>query len=195
MKRELRKRLSFNVEALLFQVYRFFKIQAIFYIERLTLIDICVTIIKIFISIGCVMTDLELTKKIFEHDGFVKLTGLKIVEATEERAVVEVNITDAHRNASGSVQGGMLYSIADFAFAVLANYKHPLTVTQVGQISYIKAAYTDKVRAIATERVHVGHNCVSEVVIEDDKGETVCICSFNGFVKNTDKEELKKKYQ
>ncbi len=141
------------------------------------------------------MNDLELTKRIFEDDGFVKLAGVEIVELTEEKAVVAANISAEHLNANGSVQGGMLYTVADFAFAVLGNYKHPMTVTQVGQISYIKAAFTNRITATATERVRAGHNTVCEVAIEDDKGQVVCICTFNGFVKDIDKQILKEKYQ
>ncbi len=140
------------------------------------------------------MTDLELIKRFFEGDGFVKLAGIEIVEVTAEKAVVKAKITDAHRNANGAVQGGMLYTLADFAFAVLGNHNHPVTVTQVGQISYVKAAMTDEVTATAIESVRAGHTTISQVVIHDDKGQTVCVCTFNGFVKDVDKEELKAKF-
>lgn len=139
------------------------------------------------------MTDLEFVNKFFEKDGFVKLAGYEIVEVDDEKAVVKAKITDMHRNANGSVQGGMLYGIADFAFAVLGNFIHPITVTQMGQISYVKAAFTDEITATAKEKVRSGHTTVSEVVIRDDKGQIVCICTFNGFVKDVDKEELKEK--
>ncbi len=141
------------------------------------------------------MTDLEMVKRFFDDDGFVKLTGYEIVEVNDEKAVVKAKITDMHRNANGSVQGGMLYGIADFAFAVLGNCKHPVTVTQMGQISYVKAAFTEEITAIATEKVRSGHTTVSEVLIYDDKGQIVCACSFNGFVKDVDKETLKAKYE
>ncbi len=141
------------------------------------------------------MTDLELTKKFFEGDGFVKLAGIEIVEVDEKKAVVKARVDDRHRNANGAVQGGMLYTLADFAFAVLGNHIHPVTVTQVGQISYVKAAYTDEVTATATETVRAGHTTVSQVIITDEKGQTVCICTFNGFVKDVDKEEMKAKYE
>ncbi len=140
------------------------------------------------------MTDLELTKRFFEDDGFVKLAGIEILEATAEKAVVWAKIDDRHRNANGAVQGGMLYTLADFAFAVLGNHIHPVTVTQVGQISYVKAAMTDEVTATATEKVRAGHTTISEVVIRDKAGQTVCVCTFNGFVKDVDKEALKEKY-
>ncbi len=141
------------------------------------------------------MTDFQLTKRIFEDDGFVKLAGVEIVEVDEKKAVVAANISAQHLNANGSVQGGMLYTVADFAFAVLGNYNHPMTVTQVGQISYVKAAFTNRIIATATERVRSGHNTVCEVIITDDKGTVVCVCSFNGFVKDVDREQLKEKYE
>lgn len=141
------------------------------------------------------MTDLELTKRFFQDDGFVKLAGIEIVEVTAEKAVVKAKIDDRHRNANGSVQGGMLYTLADFAFAVLGNHNHPVTVTQVGQISYVKAAITDEVTATARESVRSGHTTVCQVTVQDDKGQTVCICNFNGFVKDVDKETLKEKYE
>ncbi len=136
------------------------------------------------------MENLEWTKKFFEGDGFVKLAGIEIVTADEEKAVVKAKIDDRHRNANGAVQGGMLYTLADFAFAVLGNHNHPVTVTQVGQISYVKAAYTEEVTATAREKVRSGHTTVCEVTVQDDKGQVVCVCSFNGFVKDTPKEIL-----
>ncbi len=160
---------------------------SVFCMERLTLPRICDTINKILFK-GRDMTNLEWVNKFFERDGFVKLAGVEIVEVDEQKAVVRAKISDDHRNANGAVQGGMLYTLADFAFAVLGNYKHPVTVTQVGQISYVKAAMTDEVIATAVERVRSGHTTVSEVTIQDQAGQTVCVCTFNGFVKDIERK-------
>ncbi len=141
------------------------------------------------------MTNAELIIKHFEKDGYVKLSGIKLVELTEEKAVASAKIGKEHLNANGSVQGGMLYTLADFAFAVHANFLHPATVTQGGHIQYVRAAITDEITATAKETVRVGHNTISEVVIRDGKGEIVCVCSFNGFVKDIDREILRKKYE
>ncbi len=129
------------------------------------------------------MTDLERIKDFFEKDGFVNLAGIEIVEATGEKAVVKAKISDCHRNAAGAVQGGMLYTLADFAFAVLSNFIHPVTVTQVGQISYVRAAMTDEVVATAREITRSGHTSICQVTICDESGQTVCVANFNGFVK------------
>ena len=141
------------------------------------------------------MTNKELTCKIFEHDGFVKLTGAEVISLTESSAIVRARIGEEHQNANGCVQGGMLYTVADFAFALLGNYLHPVTVTQSGQISYIRAAYTSVITATAKEIVRAGHNTVSEVIVRDEQDQIVCVCTFNGFVKDVDRKELQKKYE
>lgn len=141
------------------------------------------------------MIDAELTKKIFEHDRFVKLIGAEIVELSAQRAVVRAPITENCFNANGAAQGGMLYTLADFAFAVHANHIHPMTVTQGGHIQYVRAAKPPYVVAEARETVRAGHNTVSEVILRDESGEIVCVCTFNGFVKDVDEQVLAEKFK
>lgn len=126
---------------------------------------------------------LQKLQAFFAKDYFVELTGIELVEVTNERAVARAKIGKQHLNGNGCVQGGMLYTLADFTFAVLGNYLHPLTVTQGGHITYIRPAYTDEIIATATETERAGHNSISEVIIKDQQGQTVCVCNFNGFIK------------
>ena len=126
---------------------------------------------------------MEKIRQFFEKDRFVALSGIVIESVSEEEAVVSAEINENHLNANGSVQGGMLYTLADFAFAVLGNYKHPATVTQVGSISYIRPALTKKITATARETERAGHTCICEVTIKNDEDKTVCVAHFNGFVK------------
>ncbi len=122
-------------------------------------------------------------RKFFEGDKFVKLAGIKIQSVDETRAVISAEIKDEHLNANGFVQGGMLYTLADFAFAVLGNFLHTQAVTQGGHVQYLRPAKTSYITATATEIEHVGHNTVSQVIVRDDKDQIVCVCHFNGFVK------------
>ncbi len=141
------------------------------------------------------MTDVELTKRIFSHDRFVKLIGAEILELDAEKAMVRAPITENCFNANGSAQGGMLYTLADFAFALHANHIHPMTVTQCGHIDYVRAAKPPYVVATAREKVRAGHNTVSEVILCDEAGEIVCVCTFNGFVKDVDEVTLAEKFK
>lgn len=126
----------------------------------------------------------EQVKAFLSKDAYVQLSGIEIAEVTEAYAVATAKIEPRHLNGNGCVQGGMLYTIADFAFALLSNYLHPITVTQSGKIDYLRAGYTDRIKATAREKIRVGRNTVCEVVIQDAKDEVLCICSFNGFVKD-----------
>lgn len=125
----------------------------------------------------------EALKQFFDKDEYAKLSGIEIEEISTEQVVCKAKIDSRHLNANGFVQGGMLYTIADFCFAVLGNYLHPATVTQGGQIQYIRPANTTTLTATAKETVRAGHTCLCDVTICDDKGEMVCVCHFNGFVK------------
>lgn len=131
------------------------------------------------------MTKEELTKKFFEKDQFAKSLGIEIRSIDEQRSEVGVSVKQEYLNANGCVQGGMLYTVADFAFAVLANYLHPMTVTQGGHIQYLRPAYTKAVKGVARESARNGHNCVGEVILYDDSDEVLCVCNFTGFVKET----------
>ena len=134
--------------------------------------------------------DLETIRRFFEKDKFVALSGIEIESVTDEEAVVSAQINENHFNANGSVQGGMLYTIADFAFAVIANCKHPVTVTQVGNISYIRPGLTKKITAVAKETERAGRTCLCEVVVKDEENKTLCIAHFNGFIKEIDENKL-----
>ncbi len=134
------------------------------------------------------MTEEGYVREFFKGDKLVELLGIKIVVVDEDKAVIRAEIKPEHLNANGFVQGGMLYTVADFAFAVLSNHKHPATVTQGGQIQYLLPADTAYIKAVATETTRAGRNTVSEVLLYDDKDRIVCTCHFNGFVKDVERE-------
>lgn len=136
------------------------------------------------------MKNVELLKKFFTKDKYVALSGITIDEVDEDSAVVSVQLGEKHCNANGFAQGGLIYTLADFAFAVLSNYKHPATVTQCGNISYLRPATGEKLTATAREVERAGHHNVCEVLIKNDSGKTVAIAQFNGFIKEMEEEEL-----
>lgn len=127
----------------------------------------------------------ELTRQFFENDQFAKTLEIEIRSIDNQSSEVGVSVKKEYLNANGCVQGGMLYTVADFAFAVLTNYLHPMTVTQGGHIQYLRPAYTQKIKAVAKETARNGHNCVGEVILYGDAEEILCVCNFTGFVKET----------
>lgn len=140
------------------------------------------------------MQDITWLKNFFKADKFVEHAGIQIEGVDGEKAVITAKVEEKHLNANGCVQGGMLYTLADFAFAVLGNYLHPFTVTQSGNIHYLRPAYTSKITATARETACSGHTSLCEVEIVGEEGKTLCVCHFTGFIKQTDREELINKY-
>ena len=59
--------------------------------------------------------------KIFEKDRFAKTSGIRLLEASPGYAKAEMVINENHLNAVGVVQGGAIFTLADFTFAVASN--------------------------------------------------------------------------
>ena len=57
----------------------------------------------------------------FSKDKFATGNGMYIVSVTEGDASCALDITGEHLNAVGAVQGGAVFTLADFAFAVATN--------------------------------------------------------------------------
>lgn len=121
--------------------------------------------------------------KFFKADQFVEYAGIEIVSVDETKAVVGARVLPHHLNANGVLQGGMLFTLADAAFAVIANFLHPTTVSQTGNITYIAPGDTDYVTAEATELVRIRHNCVCQIIIKDSNGKIIATATMNGFIK------------
>ncbi len=126
----------------------------------------------------------ENLKRFFENDAYVKLSGIEFVEVTDDYAIAAADIGPQHLNANHCVQGGMLYTLADYAFALISNYLHPVTVTQGGRIDYLRPGICKRITATAREKARAGRNTICEVEIHNEQGEVLCLCTFNGFIKD-----------
>lgn len=124
---------------------------------------------------------IESAREFFYRDKFAVDTGVVLDELTEDRAVCSLEITDNHRNAYGGVMGGVIFTLADFAFAVLSNQIHQLTVAQQVSISYLSAPKGEKLIAEATCRKSGRTSSIIIVNISDDLGRDVALFTGTGF--------------
>lgn len=92
---------------------------------------------------------LEEVKKIFEADRFATENGAVIEEIGDHSATCSLIITDLHRNAMGAVMGGTYFMLADFAFAVAANWEKMGCVSLKSDISFLGTAKGEKLIAKA----------------------------------------------
>ncbi|MBE6500655.1 MAG: PaaI family thioesterase [Methanobrevibacter thaueri] len=124
---------------------------------------------------------IESAREFFYKDKFAVNTGISLDELTSDIAVCSLNITDNHKNAYGGVMGGVIFTLADFAFAVLSNQIHQLTVAQQVDIHYLSAPKGNKLIAKATCRKNGRTSSIVNVDISDDTGRDVAQFIGTGF--------------
>lgn len=92
---------------------------------------------------------LEEVRAVFADDRFATENGAVIEAIGDKYAKCSVVITDSHRNAMGAVMGGVYFMLADFTFAVAANWQRMGTVSLNADISFLGSAKGDKLTAEA----------------------------------------------
>ncbi|MGE5608637.1 MAG: GNAT family N-acetyltransferase, partial [Bacillota bacterium] len=117
----------------------------------------------------------ESLKVVLERDQFAKLLGLKIIETGEGRAKVTMQIGPQHMNGLGAVQGGAIFTLADYAFAAACNSHGFASVGINVSISYLKAAKAGTLTAEAQEAAPHRKLGTSTVRVTDDQGDLVAI--------------------
>lgn len=81
---------------------------------------------------------LEVCRKFFGTDRFVGMCGIQIVECHEGYAKCEVSIADHHLNGINAIQGGVLFTIADFSAAVAGFTLGRVAVSINADISFFR---------------------------------------------------------
>jgi len=124
---------------------------------------------------------LEETRAFFKDDVYAtQVTGIGIDACGPNYAKCSLALEPKHRNAAGQVMGGVLFTLADFAFAVAANNSGPLTVTAVSQITFLSAARGNVLTA-ETRLIKDGkRSCYFQIDITDDLGTLVATVSSSG---------------
>ena len=117
----------------------------------------------------------------FINDRFAAANGIRLDELTEDGCVCSVELTDNHRNALGGVMGGIIFTLADFAFAVSSNNVHEGTVALDVSMQFLSAAKGSRLIA-RSFRVKEGRNtCVYRVEVHDDTGRLIALFTGTGF--------------
>lgn len=128
-------------------------------------------------------TDKEALKEFFLHDEFARQNGIEIVEIAEGYARTQVRIEPRHLNAGGYVQGGVLFTLADLAFAAATNSHGTLTVTSTANITFIKGAVSGIITAQAQELASSRRLPFCEVRVIDGEGNLIAIFTASGYRK------------
>ena len=127
------------------------------------------------------MMTLEEAREFFSGDVYAtSVSGISIEETGEAYARCSMPVTPQHRNASGAVMGGAIFTLADFAFAVAANVGGVLTVTTTASVCFVGTCKGDTLYA-ETRLVKDGRrSCFFEVTVTDNLGTLVAVVTSTG---------------
>ncbi len=130
------------------------------------------------------MITLEQVQDRFAEDRFATENGA-VIEAVEDGyARCTMPITPKHLNAAGTVMGGAIFTLADFAFAVAANWNQGLRVSLSSQITFLGVAKGTTLIADARRIKEGRSSCYYQVEVKDDLGNMVAHVTANGFCKS-----------
>ena len=124
---------------------------------------------------------LEEVRKIFEGDRFATENGAVIEEIGDHSATCSLMITDSHRNAMGAVMGGTYFMLADFAFAVAANWESVGCISLHSNISFLGAAKGTKLIAKATCVKNGKSTSCYRIDVTDDLGNLTATVTTTGY--------------
>ena len=124
--------------------------------------------------------DTDQARRIFAADRYAALTGIEIVEAGKGYCKARLAIEDRHLNAANVVQGGAIFTLADFAFAVASNSHGQLALAINANISFLRGIAAGVLFATATEVGVPKRIGAYDVLVTDEQGEIVA--RFNGIV-------------
>lgn len=105
-----------------------------------------------------------------------------IVEAADGFAKCTMTIRPQHCNSLGIPMGGVLFTLADFAFAVAANQDGKTVVTQAAQITFLTPAVGSSLNAEAKAIRKGAQTSFYSVMIKDDVGTEVAFATANGYL-------------
>lgn len=127
---------------------------------------------------------MENIKEFFTQDRFAKHSGIELLSVAPGHAVAQMPLLPHHLNAVGSVQGGAIFTLADFAFAAASNAHGKVAVAINVSITFMKAASSGTLRAEARE-VSVNPRLGSYTVNVTDEHNAL-IAVFQGLVYRKD---------
>ena len=131
--------------------------------------------------------DLEKIRGHFKKDRFATGNGIVIDSVTEGCVVCGIELNESHINSVGGVQGGAIFTLADFAFAVHCNLEMLCggdvgpTVGQSCSISFLKSTKGSRLTAKSTCLSKGRSMSVYRILVEDDLGVPIAEMLANGF--------------
>lgn len=114
-------------------------------------------------------------RQLLSQDRFAAHTGIALESVDAGHARARLQVRPEHLNGVGIVQGGVIFTLADFAFAAAANSTGSVAVAIDVSISFLKAVTAGELVADAREEAAAGRTSTSLVRVTDETGALVAL--------------------
>ena len=124
---------------------------------------------------------IEEARAFFVGDRFAAVNGMTIEELNEKGCLCAMTVRDDHRNAINGIMGGVIYTLADFAYAVAANNDHKPTVALSADAHFLSMSKGTRLFARATREKSGKTTCVYRIDVTDDLDKDIALVVITGY--------------
>jgi len=122
-------------------------------------------------------------EQILKNDRFANLCDIHLTSIGKGEATAEMIIEEKHLNGVNIIQGGALFTLADFTFAAASNSHGRIAVACQANMNFFKGASSGKLTASAKE-ISSGKTLANySVAITDEQGTKIALFNGTAFLK------------
>lgn len=113
-------------------------------------------------------------RPMMQRDAASAMLGMTVELDAPGEAVVSMTVRDDMLNGFAITHGGLVFTLADTAFAIACNEDERVTVAGGADITFLKSTSAgQRLTARAMRRVVSGRNGLYDVTVTDDSGDVV----------------------
>jgi acyl-CoA thioesterase len=122
-------------------------------------------------------------EQMLKNDRFASTNDIQLISVGKGEASAEMIVSEKHLNGVNIIQGGALFTLADFAFAAASNSHGRIAVASNANISFFKGVSSGKLTAVAKEYSSGKTLATYTVDIIDEDGTKIAFFSVTAFLK------------
>jgi len=128
-------------------------------------------------------------RPMMQRDRASAALGMTVELDEPGRAIVSMRVREDMTNGFSITHGGLVFALADTAFAIACNEDDRMTVAAGAEITFLKATRAGQtLMAVAARRAVTGRAGVYDVTVTDDSGDVVA--EFRGRSLTTDRPSI-----
>lgn len=140
-------------------------------------------------KITCMITPQLVVDKMMQHDKFSQWLGIEVLGIREGYSKIKMIVRDEMVNGFGIAHGGIVFSLADSAFAFACNNRNNLSVALDTSINFTKAVNVGDTLFAEANEIHNGRSTGLYLIsVTNQNGDQVA--HFKGNCFRTGKKHL-----